>query len=169
MVATVKIGIISDTHGQFAASLQAVGLLQQQGVQMLIHCGDVGDEQMLDTLVGDIPAYFVFGNNDFDRAGLRRYAEQIGLHCLQTFGVVEADGKKIAVTHGDDARLISRLLRPDSGIDYLLTGHTHVRNDQRVGAIRWINPGALYRTSIKSVAVLDTAVDRLEFLSLPAL
>jgi putative phosphoesterase len=167
MVRTVKIGILSDTHGKFMTALRAVTLLQQQGVDVLIHCGDVGDEQCLDALAGVGKAYFVFGNNDFDRQGLRSYGDTIGVQCLQTFGVVEVDGKKIAVTHGDDARIMSRLLRADSGIDYLLSGHTHVRDDQRVGTIRWINPGALYRAAIKSVAVLDVASDRLDFLSLP--
>ncbi len=167
MLGTVKIGILSDTHGKFATALHAVQLLQQQGVDMLIHCGDVGDESVLDTLAGGAPAHFVFGNNDFDRRGLQAYAKLIGVNCLGNFGVVGADGKKIAVTHGDDPQLLARLTRDDSGIDYLLTGHTHVRHDQRLGSIRWINPGALYRASIKSVAVLDVPTDRLDFLSLP--
>lgn len=166
MVRTVKIGILSDTHGKFMTALRAVQLLQQQRVEMLIHCGDVGDERTLDTLAGSVESYFVFGNNDFDRAGLKKYAELIGVQCLGTFGVVGAGDKKIAVTHGDDSRIMSRLLREDSGIDYLLTGHTHVRNDERVGKIRCINPGALYRASIKSVAVLDVPSDRLDFFSI---
>ena len=160
----MKIGILSDTHGKLSTALRAVEVLRQQSVDMLIHCGDVGGEEILDALAGHM-AYFVFGNNDYDRAGLQRYATTLGINCLKDFGVVSADGKKIAVTHGDDSRTMSRLTRDDSGVDYLLTGHTHVRHDQRVGTVRMINPGALYRASIKSVAVLDVVSDRLDFLT----
>ncbi len=48
--------------------------------------------------------------------------------------------------------------------DYLLQGHTHVRHDERIGKTRVINPGALHRAREKTVALLDTATDRLVFL-----
>jgi predicted phosphodiesterase len=48
--------------------------------------------------------------------------------------------------------------------DYLLHGHTHVRRDERVGKTRVINPGALHRAAEKTVALLDLAADRLEYL-----
>src|SRR5688500_8848082 len=115
----MKIGILSDTHGKLGTALRAVELLRTQSVDMLIHCGDVGGEEILDTLAG-YTSYFVFGNNDYDRAGLQRYATTIGINCLRDFGVVGADGKKIAVTHGDDPRMITRLTRDDAGVDYLL-------------------------------------------------
>lgn len=163
----MKLGILSDTHGRFTTALQAVKLLQQQNVDHLIHCGDVGDTRTLDALVGAIPAAFVFGNTDYERDELRNYATLIGITCLNTYGVLTLDNKRIAITHGDDHLLMSRLKRPGQPIDYLFTGHTHVRHDQRLGPLRWINPGALHRTAVKSVATLDLTTDTLEFLSLP--
>jgi putative phosphoesterase len=162
----VKIGILSDTHSRFSIALEAVRLLQQAGAEELIHCGDVGEERVLDALVG-LPAAFVFGNNDYDRDGLRKYAGLIGVHCLGAYGVLERAGKRLAVTHGDDFRLISRLQRPPTTVDYLFTGHTHVRHDQRINGVRCINPGALYRAAIKSVALLDLSTDTLTFLNVP--
>ncbi|RLS46748.1 MAG: metallophosphoesterase, partial [Planctomycetota bacterium] len=50
------------------------------------------------------------------------------------------------------------------GVDYLLHGHTHVCRDERHGATRIINPGALHRASEFTVALLDTDSDELQFL-----
>ena len=39
-----------------------------------------------------------------------------------------------------------------------------MREDRLVGRVRVINPGALHRANPKTVALLDTAADRVEFL-----
>jgi uncharacterized protein len=166
IVRGVKIGILSDTHDRFETAMAAVRLLQQAGATYLIHCGDVGGTHMLDPLAGT-PAAFVFGNNDFERDELRNYASLLGIKCLGNFGVLELAGKQIAVTHGDDHRLLNRLVRPEQPLDYLLTGHTHLKHDRRVGKIRLINPGALHRAAVKTVATLDLELDELTFLALP--
>jgi len=170
MLGTVKIGILSDTHGKFATALHAVQLLQQQGVDMLIHCGDVGDESVLDTLAGGAPAHFVFGNNDFDQGRIKDFANQHQMLCLEAAGTFEMAEKTISVTHGDSRRLIESVLTASPGVHYLLTGHTHQKHDQLISVgektVRRINPGALFRTPRPSVAVLDLINDRLSFFHL---
>jgi len=159
----VLIGILSDTHGRVSITRNAIRTLVARGALHLIHCGDLDTQPVLDELVGH-PASFVFGNNDYDRPTLRRYAESIGVNCLGSYGVIELAGKKIAVTHGDDHRVSSRLTSRgnEPGYDYLFTGHTHVRHDNRLPTgPRWINPGALYRAQIKTVALLDLSTDTL--------
>src|SRR5581483_9050143 len=160
----MKIGILSDSHDRPEALALAVRTLTANGAEFLIHCGDVGSESMLDHLAG-IPSAFVWGNNDFDRRGLERYAENLGIRCLGNFGELELGGKRFAVLHGDDERLKQKLLA-EQNFDYLLQGHTHVRADTRVGKTRCINPGALHRAREKTVAILDTDTDRLIFLKL---
>ena len=44
----------------------------------------------------------------------------------------------------------------DPSVEMLFTGHTHVARDEQVGHVRVINPGAVYRASIPSCAILDT-------------
>ncbi len=156
----VLLGILSDTHSAGEAALAAVSLLRTAGAAYLIHCGDVGSESVLDALAGDPPAAFVWGNNDYDRAALGRYAKSLGVRCLDTFGELDLAGKRIAVTHGDDTRLVRRVLDAQQH-DYLLVGHSHVPSDTRVGRVRIINPGALYRAREKTVALLDLATDEL--------
>jgi len=158
------IGILSDTHDRVDAMAAAMKLLRESGAQFFIHCGDVGSERVLDHLAG-LPCAFVFGNTDWDRAALARYAQTIGVACHGSFADLELGGRRIAVVHGDDFRLKQRLLA-EQRHDYLLQGHTHVRADERIGRTRLINPGALHRAREKTVALLDTDGDVLRFLSL---
>ncbi len=155
----VIIGLLSDTHGWPAPAAAAVRILVANGAQQLLHAGDVGGTEIIDILAGH-PAAFVWGNNDFDRPGEAAYATQIGVNCLDAFGELDLDGKKIALTHGDDEALVRWILEGQRH-DYLITGHTHVRHDRRVGRVRWINPGALHRVGTKTVALLDTSTDAL--------
>jgi len=158
----VLIGILSDTHDRVDAMAAGMALLRQAGAQFFVHCGDVGSERVLDHLAG-LPSAFVFGNTDWDRATLARYAEQIGVACHGTLADLELGGKKVAVTHGDDFKIKQRILA-ERRHDYLLQGHTHVRGDERVGTVRVINPGALQRAREKTVALLNTETGALRFL-----
>jgi len=155
------VGILSDTHGRADATAAAVNLLRERQAEFFIHCGDVGSEGVLDQLAG-LPAAFVWGNTDWDRNGLQRYAQDLGITCLGSFGELALGGKRFAILHGDDEKTKMRVLAGQQH-DYLLQGHTHVRQDRHVGTIRCINPGALHRAREKTVAVLDTAVDELSF------
>ena len=156
------LGILSDTHDRVDAMAAAMKLLRDARAEFFVHCGDVGSERVLDHLAG-VPAAFVFGNTDWDRAALARYAQSVGVACHGAFADLQLGGKRFAVLHGDDLRLKQRLLS-EQNHDYLLHGHTHVRADQRVGKTRVINPGALHRAREKTVALLDTATDQLRIL-----
>jgi putative phosphoesterase len=160
----VLIGILSDTHDHADVARIAVELLGRKGAEFYIHCGDVGGQEVLDELAGK-PAAFVWGNNDWDRRALQRYADGLGIACYGAMADLTLDGKRIAVLHGDDLRLKKQLL-DGQRFDYLMQGHTHIPLDERVGKTRVINPGALYRAREKTVALLDTAADVLTFLTI---
>src|SRR5688500_3111496 len=97
------IAILSDTHDRVDPMARAIEMLRQEKAEYFIHCGDVGSPRVLDYLAG-LKAAFVWGNSDWDRTGLARYANDIGVTCFGAFGELELDGKKIAVLHGDDFR-----------------------------------------------------------------
>ena len=153
------IGILSDTHDHADWMAAGIRSLQKGRAEFFIHCGDIGGQECIDLLAG-LPSAFVFGNCDFDRAALARYAASIDVACYGNFANLELDGKKIAVIHGDDYKLKQRLLDAQEH-DYLLQGHTHVRRDERIGRTRIINPGALHRATVKTVVTLDTRADTL--------
>ena len=161
------VGILSDTHDKLPAMRAGMHCLAVNGAKFFIHCGDVGGETILDCLAGH-PAAFVWGNNDWDRAGMVEYANGLGIQCLHTGGAVELQGKSLFVTHGDDAPLIRKVIK-DQQHDYLLLGHTHTPLDEREGRVHVINPGALYRAAKKTVALLDLDRDVVQFLEVPGL
>ena len=154
------VGILSDTHDKIDPLRSALQKLKARGAEYFIHCGDVGEQGVLDQLAG-LPLTFIWGNNDWDVAELADYAKSIGLACGGRFAEITLDGKAFAITHGDNPALKQRILK-EQRHDYLLLGHTHIFDDERIGRTRIINPGALHRAHVKSVALLDTANDRLE-------
>jgi len=156
------VGILSDTHGHADTMQTAVKLLQNRGAEYFLHCGDVGATDVLDALAG-LQAAFVFGNTDWNRAGLQTYAEHLGIICYGEFGEFQLDSKSFALLHGDDGALKRRLL-DEQRHDYLLQGHTHEVMDRTIGKTRLINPGALFRAAQKTVVLLDTRKDIVEFL-----
>src|SRR4051794_41677618 len=92
----------------------AVALLAAEGAAALIHCGDLTGPAVV-RVCGGLPSYYVFGNNDFDEAGLRRAMADVGGVCLGRGGELTLGRRRIAVAHGDSAREVGRLLaaRPD--------------------------------------------------------
>jgi putative phosphoesterase len=158
--ATMLIGILSDTHGDALAARAALTILQAHGATFFIHCGDIGTPAVLDLLTG-LPCIAVLGNND--APSLIKYAKRLGIDCHAPLAEVTQGGKSIAIIHGDDIRLRRQLIQ-EQRHDYLFIGHTHSRSDDRHGRIRVINPGALYRTAVRGVAILDTQTDSLRFI-----
>ena len=156
------IGILSDSHGDAAATADAVQLLEKNGAVHLVHCGDLCGEPVLDELAGH-RCTFVWGNCDSPSPTMRKYVLALGLPWPEPPVILEFAGKRIAVFHGHE-RSFAAADRDD--LDYVLYGHTHKYADRRVGRIRFINPGALYRARIKTVALLNLKTDKLEFLRL---
>jgi len=159
------LALLSDTHDNTANTLAALEMLRPHNPAVYLHAGDMVDPDMLDLFAG-LPFHFVFGNNEYDHGQLRSGAAALGLHCHGNFGDLTFDGKRIALLHGHDGTMMNKLLHADK-YDYVIHGHTHVRNDQRVGRTRVINPGAIHRARVKSVALLELSNDELRFLELP--
>ena len=157
------IGILSDTHDRCDSMAAGLKTLADAGAQFYIHCGDIGSQRCIDLLAG-LKCAFVFGNCDFDRVRLARYAASIEVPCHGSYADLSLDSRRIAVIHGDDSARRQRLLSAQEH-DYLFQGHTHLRADERIGRTRLINPGALHRAAVKTVAALDTETDKLQFLT----
>lgn len=149
----MRIGIVSDTHGHVTYASDAVRVLEQEQVEAVLHCGDIGSPKII-PLFAKWPAHFVFGNVDYDEADLRAAIAAAGQTCHDRFGELELAGVKIALLHGDDGQLLQQSI--SSGRYGLVChGHTHVPRNERIGKTLVLNPGALYRASPHTVAVLD--------------
>lgn len=149
----MRLGIISDTHGQTANARRAVHLLESLEAETIIHCGDIGSP-WIPSLFSPWPTHYVFGNVDEDRGELRAAIADAGHVCHDRFGTLDLDGVKIAFLHGDDgARLRATI---DSGDwDLVCFGHTHRAEQRRVRRTLALNPGALYRASPHTLAIVD--------------
>ena len=122
------IGLISDTHGMVRASLfDALA-----GVELILHAGDVGPDDVLHELEAIAPVQAVFGNTD--RPGNARLAQALSF----TIG-----GVSIHVSHGHElgSPTPEKLLAayPEQVLVY---GHTHRQLVTKVEGRLVINPGA---------------------------
>ena len=161
----MKLGLISDTHDQLQRTKVAVEMLVSAGAERLIHCGDFVSHEVL-TACCVLPVSFVFGNNDWGvEPELRAAASDGGAECLEYGAEITIANRRIGITHGH-LQTESRPLMAASP-DYLITGHSHIAMNRQLESTRWINPGALYRASEYTVAVLDLTEDQVDFLTVP--
>jgi putative phosphoesterase len=146
-----RVGLLSDSHGRSERTARAVDALLAAGADTIIHAGDIETEEVLDCLAGH-DAHVGWGNCDWDRAGLERYARNLGIAVHGDAGEIEADGTRIAFTHGHLPAAMRSAMA--SGARFLVHGHTHERRDEVVDGVRILNPGALHRAHPFSVALL---------------
>jgi putative phosphoesterase len=157
---SVRIGIVSDTHSRQHTVRKVLELLREQGVECVLHCGDIEDADTV-RLFEAFPTHYSFGNCDGDRPELRQAMAESGAVLHEPFGHLELAGRKIAWLHGDDKRLFQDVER-SGHFDYLFYGHTHHPEQHRSGPTLVVNPGALYRARVKTFVVLDLANGKLE-------
>lgn len=171
-----RIGLLSDSHGRAGTTQRAVDLLCAQDADLLLHLGDVGTVEVIDALcapgkdgTGQLEAHVVFGNTDWDTHTLQRYAQDLGITVDHPLGRLDlGDGGEVVFCHGHEQDCMDAALREQPHAPrYLCHGHTHRAADTRVGPTRIINPGALFRASTYTVALLDTETDTLTFHEVP--
>lgn len=142
----MKIGLISDTHGTLRPRVLEVF----EGVDVILHAGDIGDLDIITELEALAPVHAVHGNTDHHEITIR-YGDPIELTLA---------GVRITVTHGHRLGAPTPpLLRehfPDA--DVVIYGHTHVPLFDRKDVPILINPGAAGPARFKlkpSVALLE--------------
>lgn len=156
------VGILSDSHGDVLATRDAIALLEKQGATKLFHCGDLCSDSVLAELTGH-DCTFVWGNCDDPTPTTRKFVQKLGLKWPEMPTRVEVAHKRIGLYHGHEVEFSSAA---GAGLDYVFYGHTHRYNCWRENGTCFINPGALYRASVHTVALLDLATGMVKFLRL---
>ena len=149
----MHIGVISDTHGHVPLTLEGLRLLREFELDAVIHCGDIGTTDVVE-LFDEWPTHFVFGNVDRQPDELAATIKRVGQTCHGRWGRLELGGARISFLHGDDTRLLNQV-RLSGEWDLVCYGHTHQQSCKRVGGTVILNPGAVYRASPRSVAVVE--------------
>jgi putative phosphoesterase len=122
---TVRMGIISDTHGLLRS--EVVNIFSD--VDLIIHAGDIDTPNVLTDLKALAPVVAVRGN--MDRGG---WADQ-----LRSSELVETGGINIYVLH--DLTLLD-LVPQAAGIEVVVNGHTHKPLIYEKNNILYLNPGS---------------------------
>jgi uncharacterized protein len=119
------IGLISDTHGLLRP--QALQVLE--GSDLIIHAGDVGDPEILETLKTLAPVFAVRGNVDTEPWAL----------ALPETEVVEIGTATIYVLHDVHALDLDPVV---AGFQIIVSGHSHKPARTEHGGVLFLNPGS---------------------------
>jgi uncharacterized protein len=154
------IGLLSDSHADASRLKKGISLLVQQGVDILVHCGDIVAEDHVAILADSgLPAYLVAGNMDRHAGRFAKEAKRRGVNFAADFLEVPlGEGEHLIAMHGDNEQLLCELVEGGQ-FPYVCHGHTHRTADKTFGSVRVICPGALTHPrcpKYPTVAVLDT-------------
>ncbi|HEX9061912.1 MAG TPA: metallophosphoesterase [Clostridia bacterium] len=148
----MKIMLFSDSHGIMNNMVRM--LSKHKDVDLVIHLGDlVKDALKLKESFQRIPFEIISGNNDWNR----EYPSE---------KTIEAEGKKIFITHGhnynvkyDYQRIISR--GRSANVDAVFFGHTHEPEEMFSDGMMVLNPGSIalprppYKPSCCLIEIMD--------------
>lgn len=161
----MKIGIVSDSHGKTRLLEEALNILADRHVEVVVHCGDICDAKSMQ-LLGRFGrnAYVVAGNMDRHADELMEEAANLGIHFgWEVIEIPLGNGQNLIATHGHDKQLLGELISEER-FPYICCGHTHCYEDEYFGKTRVINPGSLYHPRDHfppSIAILNTETDEL--------
>ena len=119
------IGIISDTHGLVRP--QALEALK--GVEMILHAGDIGSQDVLERLNELAPVVAVRGNND----------KSDWARSLPDWEVVEVGNVSIYMRHDVKEMDISP---SGAGFQVVVSGHSHQPAVAEQRGVLYVNPGS---------------------------
>jgi putative phosphoesterase len=165
----MRIGLLSDSHGNTQRLRAAMALLADEGAQALVHCGDIGSHECVRALGGvAVPAYLVAGNMDRWHHGLKRESQAGLTFSPTTVEVPLGDERYLIATHGHRESLLDDLITGGQ-FPYVVHGHTHCRRNEQFPTCRVICPGSLHHPRnprTPGCALLDAASDSVTFFDL---
>jgi uncharacterized protein len=144
----ILLGIISDTHGL----LRREALDALRGSKLIIHAGDVGKPEILESLRMIAPVVAVRGNVD-----TAPWAEE-----LPETNIVEVGAHRIFILH-DRSRLA--IDPAHAGFAAVVFGHTHKPLADFQEGVMFLNPGSAGPRRFKlpvSIALVRVSASRLQ-------
>jgi putative phosphoesterase len=150
-----RIGVVSDTHGMFDAKLTRMF----QGVSLILHAGDVGDNDVLTRLSEVAPVRAIAGNNDTGP-----WARQLPAARVERLGKLP-----VLIVHA-----LGTVREPDLKVQFLLeaekprivvSGHSHKGALEVHEGRLYVNPGGAGKKRfklIRSAAVLEVGAKQVK-------
>jgi uncharacterized protein len=142
----IRVGLISDTHNRLRPEVFS----QFEGVDVILHAGDIGASDILVELATIGPVHAVMGNTDSPalQPGVQ---DEVRLE-LEGFAIVLVHGHRLGSPNADN------LVAAYPEADIIIYGHTHRQRIDRRGDCLIVNPGAAgaARFDLKpAVAILE--------------
>ena len=141
----MKIGIISDTHSKVKKAKKAIDMLLANGVEFIIHAGDIVEVETLELLKNCGKKYVaVYGNND---AHLVQYHSKYNL--VQEPHYFKLANTKFKLMH------LPFYMSPDAEV--IIFGHTHEFSAEMNAHTLFLNSGEICARSkpISECAMLE--------------
>jgi len=168
------IAVVSDSHDNKSNILKAVSIINDKGVDALIHCGDyiapfvkLWFDKLNDSIKKNF--YGVFGNNDGERLYLTQLLGQICVFPQNgNEHIIELGGKRIYVSHMPKQETIEALAYSKK-FDIILSGHTHIAvNKKYDNGVLVVNPGEVcgYLTDKPTFAIVNTVTLEAEIIEI---
>jgi putative phosphoesterase len=131
----MRIAVLADTHTDKLEYLPRKVIDALPKVDLIIHAGDFTDIQVLTDLKQLKEVKAVHGNMD------SRQLKSV----LPMKDIVEAEGKRIGITHGSGApwgieERVRKVFESDR-IDIIVYGHSHRSQNKIINDILFFNPG----------------------------
>ena len=160
----MKIGIISDTHGDIVQVEKALSILSD--CQHIIHCGDVlyhgprnelpknyNPKKLAELLSTKDNIVYVRGNcdSDVDEMVIKKDLKEKNR-------LINFDEYKIYAVHGYEETEDDRVKKASElGADIVISGHTHIKVLKKKDEIIVINPGSttIPKDGSSSVGIID--------------
>ena len=162
----MRIGLISDSHISRSGELWPQVFDAFQGVDAILHAGDLWSPVLLDELAAIAPVWAARGNGDMHVTDER----------VEDTWVLDFQGVSIAMIHDFPSperaspEILARRTEqrfPDATPNVVLYGHTHIDEAAAVEGVLYVNPGSPtlpYNKSLRlgSIGFLHIEADRVE-------
>ena len=132
----MRVAVISDTHSpRYWKRCPPAVAARLEGVELILHAGDVCRAETLDELAAFAPVRAVLGNNDGPDVAAWGAPERLEL---------DVDGLAVAMIHdsGPAKGRATRLRGLFPTADLVVFGHSHIPWDETVAGQRAFNPGS---------------------------
>jgi putative phosphoesterase len=153
----MKIGIMADSHDNLPMIRKALERFRAEGAEALVHAGDYSAPfAVREVLKFDGPMHGCFGNNDGERAGIRKAWPEV---CDPPHRF-KLGGRQFLLTH--DVKAFDEAGDDIARADVAVSAHTHRPVIERGvcgrGDLLHVNPGETggWLTGRSTVALLDS-------------
>ncbi len=138
----MKIGVISDTHIPMRVKSLPPAIFEVlEGVELILHAGDIVSENVLIDLKAIAPLEAVSGNVDpFELQAKLPRKKILNLNGFR-IGLIHGDGRSGKTSQKTSERVLNAF--EGENVDVIVFGHSHKPFNERRDGILLFNPGSL--------------------------